>query len=315
VPDAERAGAVGVREADAHGAAAERMSAYRSAFPEAREAEVSDAGFGLEAAAERFGRPLLAAAVFLYLAIVLLAPLGALLSELWQIGVRPMVHALLTPQALSALWMTLLLTLISVSVNAVLGTLGGIALVRHRFIGRSLINALADLPLAISPVMIGLCFVLLVGRGGWLAGPLEALDVKVLFAFPGLVIASLFVTLPFTIREVAYVLEELGTNEEEAAATLGASPLQTFWRVTLPNVRLGLGYGLLMTAARSLGEFGALLVLGGSISQQTQTATTFIHDALEERDPAGAYGMALVLAVLSVGLWYGLERFKAARKS
>ena len=290
-----------------------RVSAYRSAFPEAREAEASRSSLGLEAAAQRFGRPLLSFAVFSYLAIVLLAPLGALASELWAIGVGPMVRALLTAEALSALWMTLLLTIISVAVNAVVGTLGGIALVRHRFIGRGVINALADLPLAISPVMIGLAFVLLVGRGGWLAGPLEALGIQVLFAFPGLVIASLFVTLPFTIREVAYVLEELGTNEEEAAATLGASPLQTFWRVTLPNVRLGLGYGLLMTAARSLGEFGALLVLGGSISQHTQTATTFIHDALEEREPAGAYGMALVLAVLSVGLWYALERFKKAR--
>ena len=294
-----------------------RASSYRSSFPEAREAEVSRSGigFGLELAAQRFGRPALAAIVFLYLGIVLIAPLAALVSELWQIGVAPMVEALLTPEALSALRMTLVLTVITVSVNAVVGTLGGIALVRHRFIGRGVINALADLPLAISPVMIGLSFVLLVGRGGWLAGPLDALGIKMLFAFPGLVIASLFVTLPFTIREVAYVLEELGTNEEEAAATLGASPLQTFWRVTLPNVRLGLGYGLLMTAARSLGEFGALLVLGGSISQQTQTATTFIHDALEERNPAGAYGMALVLAILSVFLWYALERFKKARKS
>jgi sulfate transport system permease protein len=300
-----------VAEADADGIS--RVSAYRSAFPEALEAEASRSGLGIEAAAQRFGRPLLSFAVFSYLAIVLLAPLGALASELWAIGVGPMVRALLTAEALSALWMTLLLTIISVAVNAVVGTLGGIALVRHRFIGRGVINALADLPLAISPVMIGLAFVLLVGRGGWLSGPLEALGIQVLFAFPGLVIASLFVTLPFTIREVAYVLEELGTNEEEAAATLGASPLQTFWRVTLPNVRLGLGYGLLMTAARSLGEFGALLVLGGSISQHTQTATTFIHDALEEREPAGAYGMALVLAVLSVGLWYALERFKKAR--
>jgi sulfate transport system permease protein len=290
-----------------------RVSAYRSAFPESREKEVSGSGLSLEAAAQRFGRPLLSFAVFAYLGVVLVAPLAALASELWSIGVTPMVHALLAPEALSALRMTLVLTLISVAVNAVVGTLGGIALVRHRFVGRGVINALADLPLAISPVMIGLSFVLLVGRGGWLAAPLEALGIKVLFAFPGLLIASLFVTLPFTIREVAYVLEELGTNEEEAAATLGASPWKTFWRVTLPNVRLGLGYGLLMTAARSLGEFGALLVLGGSISQHTQTATTFIHDALEEREPAGAYGMALVLAILSVGLWYALERFKKVR--
>ena len=115
-------------------------------------------------------------------------------------------------------------------------------------------------------------------------------------------------------REVAYVLEEIGTSEEEAAATLGASPLQTFLRVTLPNIRIGVGYGLLMTAARSLGEFGALLVIGGSISRETQTATTFINDMIDEREPAGAYGMALLLAVLSVALWALLERSKK-RKS
>lgn len=290
-----------------------RSDAYRSAFPEAREAANARTGQQLARILERYGRPALTALVLTYLGVVLLAPLGALLARLLSVGAGPIAAALLQPDALYALGMTLLLTAIAVAVNAVVGTLAAIALVRHRFVGRGLLNALADLPLAISPVMIGLAFVLLVGRGGWLAGPLEALGVRVLFAFPGLVIANLFVTLPFTLREVAYVLQELGTHEEEAAATLGASPLQTFWRVTLPNVRLGLGYGLLMTAARSLGEFGALLVLGGSISQQTQTATTFIHDALEEREPAAAYGMALVLALLSVALWLALERFKRRR--
>jgi sulfate transport system permease protein len=154
---------------------------------------------------------------------------------------------------------------------------------------------------------------LLVGRGGLLAAPLAAFGVQVLFAFPGLLIATLFVTLPFTLREVAYVLEEIGTSEEEAAATLGASPWQTFWRVTLPNIRIGLGYGLLMSVARSLGEFGAVLVLGGSISGHTQTATTFIHAAIEERERAGAYGMALLLAAISVALWVGLELVKRTR--
>jgi sulfate transport system permease protein len=140
-----------------------------------------------------------------------------------------------------------------------------------------------------------------------LEAPLVAAGIKVLFAFPGLVLGTLFVALPFTVREVAYVLEEIGTSEEEAAATLGASPWQTFFRVTLPNIRIGLSYGLLMTVARSLGEFGAVLVLGGSISNETQTATTFIHDAIEERKTAGAYGMALVLALLSVALWTALH--------
>jgi sulfate transport system permease protein len=199
-------------------------------------------------------------------------------------------------------------------VNATVGTIGAIALVRHRFFGRQLVSALCDLPLAVSPVMIGLAFLLLLGRDGALAPALEWLDWKLVFSFPGLVIGTLFVTLPYTIREVAYVLEEIGTSEEEAAATLGASPWQTFTQVTFPNIRVALGYGLLMTTARTLGEFGAVLVLGGSISGQTQTATTFIHDAIEERQLASAYGMALVLGALSVALLLALEWAKAHRQ-
>jgi len=261
-----------------------------------------------------WGRAALMIAVLLYLGAALIGPLLALGAELVALGLPTVVRALSRPEALAALRMTLVLTVIAVAVNAVVGTLGAIALTRHRFLGRSVLNALADLPLAISPVMIGLAFVLLLGRGGWLAPLLESLNVKTLFAFPGLVIATLFVTLPFTLREVAYVLEEIGTSEEEAAATLGASPWQTFWRVTLPNIRLGLSYGLLMTVARSLGEFGAVLVLGGSISQHTQTATTYIYDAVEERELAGAYGMALVLGICSVALWITLEWTKNRRK-
>jgi sulfate transport system permease protein len=259
------------------------------------------------------GRFALLALVLLYLGAVLLGPLVAIGLEVLDVGLGNALRALTTPDALAALRMTLVLTAIAAAVNTVVGTLGAIALVRQRFPGRAAVNALADLPLAISPVMIGLAFVLLVGRGGWLAAPFEALGIKVLFSFPGLVLGTLFVTLPFTIREVAYVLEEIGTSEEEAAATLGASPLQTFFRVTLPNIRIGLGYGVLMTVARALGEFGALLVIGGSISRQTQTATTFISDMIDERETAGAYGMALVLALLAVGLWALLEWSKQRR--
>jgi sulfate transport system permease protein len=260
------------------------------------------------------GRAALLSIVLLYLGGVLIGPLLAIGGEVAEVGVGSALRALGTADALAALRMSLVLTAIAAVVNAVAGTLGAIALVRHRFLGRGLVNAFADLPLAISPVMIGLAFVLLVGRGGWLAGPLEALGIEVLFSFPGLVLGTLFVTLPFTIREIAYVLEEIGTSEEEAAATLGASPVQTFFRVTLPNIRIGLGYGMLMTVARALGEFGALLVIGGSISRETQTATTFIADMIDERETAGAYGMALVLALLSVGLWVALEWAKKRRE-
>lgn len=264
--------------------------------------------------ADRWGRAALALVVALYLAVVLLAPVAALAVETARLGLGAALTALTAPAALDALGMSLALVAIALAVNAVVGTLGAIAIVRHRFPGRGLVSALCDLPLAISPVMVGLAFLLLVGRGGPLAPALEAAGLQVVFAFPGLVIATLFVTLPYTVREVAYVLDALGTAEEEAAATLGASPWQTFWRVTLPNLRLGLGYGLLMTAARTLGEFGAVLVLGGSIAGRTQTATTWIHDAIEERAFAGAYGMAALLGLISAALLLGLEALKRRRE-
>lgn len=294
-----------------HGVA--RSSQARASLPPLAPSEAAQRPYGNEL---RWGKPVLLAIVLGYLAAVLVGPVLAIGYEVAAVGLGAALSALSAPDALAALQMSLVLAAISAAVNAVVGTALAIAIVRHRFPGRGLLSALADLPLAISPVMIGLSFVLLVGRDGLLEAPLLAAGIKVLFAFPGLVLGTLFVTLPFTVREVAYVLEEIGTSEEEAAATLGASPAQTFVRVTLPNIRLGLSYGLLMTVARSLGEFGAVLVLGGSISNETQTATTFIHDAIEERKTAGAYGMALVLALLSVGLWTALHVLHAreARK-
>lgn len=255
-------------------------------------------------------RAFLLGVVFLYLGVVLVAPLVALAIETVDVGFAEIVRALGTPTALSALWNSVALVALAVAINAVVGTLGAIYIVRHRHFARGYLDALCDLPLAVSPVMIGLAFILLLGRDGVLAPVLDAAGVKILFSFPALLLATLFVTLPFAMREVAYVLEEIGTSEEEAAVTLGASPLQTFFRVTLPNIRVALSYGLMMTAARALGEFGAVLVLGGSIAGHTQTATTFIHDAIEERDLASAYGMAAVLALASIALLLVLEVLK-----
>ena len=210
--------------------------------------------------------------------------------------------------------MTAALSGIAVIANVLVGVGGAMVLVRQRFAGRWVLNAIVDLPLAVSPVMIGLAFLLVVGRGGLLQPLLDRLGWKVVFSFPGLVLAVLFVTLPFTLREVSHVLKELGTNEEESAATLGASPWQTFWLVTLPNIRDGLSFGVTLTVSRTLGEFGAVLVLGGAIAGKTQTATTFIYTAMEERSEAGAYGMALVLALTSMALLAVLEILKRRRK-
>jgi sulfate/thiosulfate transport system permease protein len=252
-------------------------------------------------------------AAFAYLALILILPLGAMVARALASGPGALLTALTEPEALHGLLLTLFVAAICVVTNGVFGVAGALVLSRQRFLGRRVLDALVDLPLAVSPVMTGLAFLLVFGRGGWLGPTLDLMDVKVTFAVPGLVLATLFVTFPFTLREVAYVLEDLGTDEEQAATTLGASPWQTFWLVTLPNIRFGLGYGIVLTLARALGEFGAVLVVGGAISGRTQTATTFIYNALEERQEPAAYSMALVLAVISVALLVAIEWLKRRR--
>ena len=244
--------------------------------------------------------------VGLYLLGLLVVPLGALvlqvLTHLGEVGV-----ALASPEARAALGLSAGVAAASVICNGIFGVAGAIVLTRHRFLGRRLLDALVDLPLALSPVMTGLAFLLLFGRSGLLYPAIEALDLQVAFAWPGVLLATLFVTLPFTLREVALVLAEVGDSEEQAAATLGATPWQTFWRVTLPNIRHGLVLGTTLTLARALGEFGAVLVLGGGIANRTQTATTFIHATVEERQEPAAFGMALILAAAAVLLLGVLE--------
>jgi sulfate transport system permease protein len=257
-----------------------------------------------------WGRLVLLVIVLGYFGLVLLLPLGALLEKGIEAGGVEIIRGLARPEALSSLWNTVVLVGLVVAVNSVFGVAGALVLVRQRFPGRRLLDALVDLPLAVSPVMTGLAFLLIVGRGGWLAPLLERVGLQVAFAFPGMLIATLFVTLPFTLREVSYVLQELGTTDEEVAATLGASSHQTFWRVTFPNIRHGLALGVTLTTARALGEFGAVLVLGGAIAGKTHTATTFIYGAIEERQEASAYGMALLLAVVSIVLLLILERVR-----
>lgn len=259
------------------------------------------------------GQVLLLALVLCYIGLILLLPLGAIAVRALEAGPRALVNAVADPVAQEGLRLTLILALIALVANGLFGVGAGLVLVRHRFLGRRLLDTLVDLPLAVSPVMTGLAFLLVFGRGGWLEPWLDLAGLKVSFAFPGLVLATLFVTFPFTLREVAYVLVELGSDEEEAAVTLGASPWQTFRLITLPNIRYGLGYGLVLTLARALGEFGAVLVIGGAITGHTQTATTFIYNAMEERQESAAYGMAFVLAVASVLFLLALEWIKRQR--
>lgn len=232
----------------------------------------------------------------------MLAPLAALAAGALEAGPARLAQALLQPALLSAFGRTLAVAGLVVGIHAVGGTALAWVMVRQRFAGRRWLNGLIDLPFALSAVVVGYMLLLVFGRRGALAPALDALNVQVVFAFPALVLATLFVTLPFMARELMPVLEAFGLEQEQAAATLGATGWQSFWRVTFPALRWGFIYGVTLTCARALGEFGAVLVAGGGITGRTDTATIFIFRALEERDAVSAYGAALALGALALAV-------------
>ncbi len=245
--------------------------------------------------------------VVVYVAFLILAPITALAFGAFEQGPGEIIAALSQPGILQAFWNTLWISLVVVTIHTIFGTIVAWVFVRHRFPGRNLINGLVDMPFAVSPVVAGYMLLLLFGRNGLLAPVLEALDIQVAFALPGMVLATLFVTMPFMIRELIPVLEAFDTRQEKAAATLGANGWQTFWRVTFPALRWGLIYGITLTFARALGEFGAVLVIGGGVQGRTETATLFIYRALEERQYIGAYSAALALGLFSLILVLGSD--------
>lgn len=242
-----------------------------------------------------------------YVAFLILAPIAALAFGAFEKGIGAAISSLNHPDVFRAFWNTLWISLVVVSIHAIFGTVVAWVFVRHRFPGRGLINGLIDMPFAVSPVVAGYMLLLLFGRNSLLAPLLQALGIRVAFALPGMVLATLFVTLPFMIRELIPVLESFDTRQELAAATLGASGWQTFWRVTFPALRWGMVYGVTLTFARALGEFGAVLVIGGGVQGRTETATLFIFRALEERQYVGAYSAALVLGLFSLALVLGSD--------
>lgn len=229
-----------------------------------------------------------------YLAVLLVAPVGYVFWKTFEHGVTPAWDAVTTPDAVHALKVTLILAAIAVPANTIFGVLSALAIVRHRFPGAGIFNAVVDLPLALSPVVAGLALLLLYGRGGWLGGH------GVAFALPGMVLATIFVSLPFVVREVVPVLREIGTGQEQAAATLGASWLQTFLRVTWPAIRWATAYGVVLTTARALGEFGAVSVISGRLSGQTESMTLYVQDRYLAYDDVGTYASSALLALLAV---------------
>ena len=249
----------------------------------------------------------LIAVVILYVSILILAPLTALTFGAFEQGFGAVFNSFSQPFVLTSFWNTLWISLIVVIIHAVFGTVVAWVFVRHRFPGRNLINGLVDMPFAISPVVAGYMLLLLFGRNGLLAPVVEATGIRVAFAFPGMLLATLFVTFPFMIRELIPVLEAFDTRQEKAATTLGASGWQTFWRVTFPALRWGLIYGVTLTFARALGEFGAVLVIGGAAQGSLMTTTLFIYHALEERQYIAAYSAALALGLFSLVLVLGSD--------
>lgn len=235
-----------------------------------------------------------------YLAVLLALPLGMVAYRTLEEGIGPAWDAVTTDAALHALQLTLIIAAIAVPLNAIFGVAAALILVRRRVPGRSLVSALIDLPLALSPVVVGLSLLLVWGKDGWLFGTSQGLGIQVVFALPSMILATIFVSLPFVVREVVPVLREIGTDQEEAAATLGAGAFQTFWRITLPAIRWGLVYGVILTTARSIGEYGAVAVVSGKIAGRTETLTLHVEERYLAFDSVAAYGSSVVLALIAL---------------
>lgn len=258
-------------------------------------------------------RGLLLFLALFYVAALLVAPFFGIIWTALKPGWSVISETFAQPDVRHAYWLTFVITLVTVSVTTVLGVITAYVLIRDDFPGRRFMNAMVELPLAVSPVTVGIMVVILFGRGGWFEPFFAARGVQIIFALPSMILVTIFICIPFVIREVGPVLEELGTSEEEAARTLGASPLKTFFRVTLPNIRWGLLYGGALATARALGEIGAVLIVSGALQGQTETATLYILRALEERQEAQGYIVALTLAVVSILLLIAIETAKHRR--
>lgn len=235
-----------------------------------------------------------------YLLLLLIVPVGLILWRTFSPGIGAFFESVTTPAAVSALQLSLLVVAIVVPLNVLFGVPTALVLARNRFRGKSLLQAAIDLPFAVSPVVVGVALILLWGTNGVFGFVQNDLGFKIIFGFPGIVLASIFVTVPFVIREVEPVLHELGTDQEEAAATLGSSWWQTFWKITLPSIRWGLMYGIVLTIARTLGEFGAVTIVAANLPGSSQTLTLLVADRYSRGAEYGAYAVSTLLMTVAV---------------
>ena len=246
-----------------------------------------------------------------YLAAILVLPCSMIVYHTFAEGWAPVWDALTDPAFVHALQLTLVAVAIAVPANTVFGVVCALALVRRKSSrGRWLFNAAIGLPLALSPVVVGLALILVYGRDGWLGDWLVASGIQIIFSTPGIVLATIFVTLPFVVREVVPVLREVGSDQEEASWTLGATRAQTFWRITLPAIRWGVAYGVVLTTARALGEYGAVAVVSGRLAGKTETMTIHVDEQYLRFNEVAAYTTSLVLALLAVLTLVAMNVFK-----
>ena len=235
-----------------------------------------------------------------YLALVLVIPCAMIVQRTFQDGLPPVWDALTDPAFLHALQLTLLAVAIAVPANTIFGVMCALVLVRRRPRGAPLFTVAIGLPLALSPVVVGLALILVYGKQGWFGEWFVDHGFPIIFSTPGIILATIFVTLPFVVREVVPVLREVGIDQDEAAWTLGASKTQAFWRITLPAIRWGVAYGVVLTTARALGEYGAVAVVSGRLQGETETATLRVQERWEAFDVAGAYAISIMLATIAI---------------
>ena len=235
-----------------------------------------------------------------YLTLLVGVPVALIFWRTFEHGLEPVINSLTDASVLHAFRVTAIVAFWAVLMNTVFGVGAAILLVRHRFRGRRLLSVLIDLPIAVSPVVVGLALILVYGKFAPLGGWLNDHGIKIIYAYPGMVLATMFVSLPLVVREVAPVLEEIGIEQEQAAWTLGASRLQTFRRVTLPAIRWALAYGVVLTLARSLGEYGAVAVVSGRLIDKTQTATLVVDERFQNFDQSTAYTVSVTLAIVAI---------------
>jgi sulfate/thiosulfate transport system permease protein len=235
-----------------------------------------------------------------YLLVLLMLPVGLIVWRTFAHGLTPVIDALTTDNAIHSFEVTLSVALWTVLANTVFGIGAAILLVRHNFWGKRVLSALIDLPLAVSPVVVGLALILVYGSFAPFGGWLERHGFQVIFSLPGMVLATIFVSLPLVVRALVPVLEEMGEDQEQAAHTLGAGPWQTFRRITVPGIRAALGYGVVLCLARALGEYGAVAVVSGRLVGQTQTATLFVEERYQNYDQSAAFAAATVLALIAI---------------